>query len=237
MGLPGTRRLDTVSLDEWLALHEVAGRGRELTAALVEGFATRPLDELSAAHAAWWIAAAGGLVAVPLPALRQLALSPPPSSAFRSAMHAMTYGRASKIVATVTGDPPVRHRAVLGAGPLAIAWRHGSTLAGIGITDDTAPAALASDLATAFGLDPAQLNHSACTNWTEHPHIGGSHLVHTPGQLTQHAAALRYADRRARVRYAGADFSGWPNSMEGAVRSGQAAATGLVSSRRAGWAR
>lgn len=87
--------------------------------------------------------------------------------------------------------------------------------------------ALAADLAAAFGLTPDPLTDPAVTGWTHQPHIGGSYLVHAPGQLTGHRPALN-AGHRTRVRFAGADFSSWPNSMEGAIQSGQTAAQVLL---------
>ncbi|WP_084377182.1 flavin monoamine oxidase family protein [Mycolicibacterium novocastrense] len=59
----GIRKLDEVSLADWLAASGASDRALELSDALVGGFATRPITDISAAHAAWWITAANGLLA------------------------------------------------------------------------------------------------------------------------------------------------------------------------------
>lgn len=59
----GIGELDSTTLAAWLSHHGVSAHGLALADALIGGFATRPIDDMSAAHAAWWIAAADGLVA------------------------------------------------------------------------------------------------------------------------------------------------------------------------------
>jgi monoamine oxidase len=280
----GIRDLDDVSLADWLAARGATDGALRLSDALVGGFATRPIAEVSAAQAAWWITASKGLlaalrsgqkyivpggahqiprllaarlgnrvqlgdpvvairahdngvevvtaqdiwiahtviVAVPLPALRRIVIEPSPASSFQSAVDQLSYGRAIKIAASPIESPPASHRSVVGAGPLAIAWRHDKMLAGIA----TAPAsddALVDDLATSFGLDGVQLRGITVTDWTNRPYIGGSYLVYRPGHITELAPWL-HQHHHDLVLMAGADFSGWPNSMEGAVESGLAAA-------------
>lgn len=230
---PASEPLDATSLADWLSSRGVGRPGLQVTEALVGGFATTSTHTLSAAHAAWWIAAAGGLVpafrsghanlvaggahqlpqrlaarlgsavrldtpvttvtehargvevstatgaqweagaavvALPLPALRRLTLDPAPPAEWRTAVESLDYGHATKIAAGVVNAPPVKHRAVLGGDPLAIAWCHGRTVAGIATgpgPHDTAE--LADDLATAFGLHPGDLTDTAVTSWTNHP--------------------------------------------------------------------
>ncbi|WP_170160529.1 flavin monoamine oxidase family protein [Prauserella muralis] len=289
-------RLDGLDLAAWLSERGVTQQGLAVTEALIGGFATVGTHRLSAAHAAWWIAAAGGLlpalrsgheavvaggahlipqrlarslghavrlstpvaaieqhargveattgsgtrwhakaaiVAVPLPALRGLAIEPLPSAAWRAAIGALDYGSATKIVAVAAATPPVRHRAVVGGAPLAIGWRHGRTLAAIASdVRGYEHAELTARLAAAFGLEKSDLAEVRATAWTEQPYIGGSYLACAPGQLTRHGPALAAGDTR-RLRFAGADHSAWPNSMEGAVGSGEAAAEKLVADQGA----
>ncbi|WP_199430904.1 flavin monoamine oxidase family protein [Qaidamihabitans albus] len=289
---PEAAGLDESSLTEWLAARGVGRAGLDVTEAVLGGFATVPADRLSAAHAAWWIAAARGLlaalrsgqerivtggahrlppslagrlrhgvrtgnpvhallehargvevrtaeetwaadaaiVALPVPALRAVELDPAPPAPWRAAVEALRYGSAVKIAAVSTVPPPVTHRAVLGGHPLAVAWRHGRTLAGMGTTG----APTAADLAAAFGLRAGDLAGVVCTDWTREPHIGGSYLACAPGQLTGHVAALAGGDTR-RIRFAGTERGGWPNSMEGAVRSGQAAARQVLGGAYGYW--
>ncbi|GAT07946.1 uncharacterized protein RMCN_1079 [Mycolicibacterium novocastrense] len=83
------------------------------------------------------------------------------------------------------------------------------------------------DLAGAFGVPPGGLTDVTVTDWTHRDYIGGSYLVYRSGQIEQFAPVLRLAATNL-VRFAGSDFSSWPNSMEGAVRSGHDAADALL---------
>ncbi|WP_024873817.1 flavin monoamine oxidase family protein [Saccharomonospora piscinae] len=288
---PAGSRLDMVSLADWLHFHGVTPRGLQVTEALVGGFATTHTRTLSAAHAARWIAVAGGLVpalrsghanvvvggayqiaerlaerlgaairvdtqatavaehtrgvevttrsgarwqaaaavvAVPLPALRKLTLEPVPPLSWRTAVDALGYGQATKIAAVTRTAPTVVHRVVLGGRTLAVAWRQGQQVAGLATGAGPHPTTdLTEDLAAAFGLIPGDFSDTVVTNWTTRPHLGGSYLTYRPGQLALHGPALRAVGTR-RVRYAGADHSRWPNSMEGAVHTGHVAADALL---------
>ncbi|OQO94787.1 hypothetical protein B1813_01480 [Saccharomonospora piscinae] len=288
---PVGARLDTVSLADWMRGHGVTPRGLQVTEALVGGFATTHTHSLSAAHAARWIAVAGGLVpalrsghanvvaggaylipqrlaerlgavirvntqvtglaehgrgvevttrsgarwqaaaavvAVPVPALRTLRLEPVPPPSWRTAVDALGYGQATKVAAVAATAPPAEHRVVLGGSALAIAWRQGRHFAGLATGPGFEPTTdLTEDLAAAFGLTTGDFSAAVVTNWTSRPHIGGSYLTYRPGQLAVHGPGLRAAGTR-RVRYAGADHSRWPNSMEGAVHTGHVAAAALL---------
>lgn len=285
---PAAAELDAVSLADWLTLHRVAEPGLQVVDAIIGGFATRPITDVSAAHAGWWISAAGGLlaalrsgqhsiviggahqipqrlaarlaprihldspvtviaendrgvevhtaqqtwaadaviVAVPVPALRNLVVDPPLAAPLHTALAHLAYGRAVKIAATATVTPSVRHHVVAGGQQLVIAWRYGDTLSGIASSDSTTDE-LVEDLAAAFELTAGQLGPVAVTDWNREPYVGGSYLIYRPNQLTNHAGALR-ANYRPRIRFAGADFSTWPNSMEGAVQSGRTTAADLL---------
>ena len=98
-------------------------------------------------------------------------------------------------------------------------------MAGISTTD-RAVAELLGDLATSFDIEPAQLHQVSLTDWTQRPYVGGSYLIYRPGQMAGHAPALHRPHYR-RLHFAGSDFSSWSNSMEGAVRSGHAAAAAV----------
>ncbi|MCH9735593.1 MAG: FAD-dependent oxidoreductase [Actinomycetia bacterium] len=285
---PGISELDSTTLAAWLSHHGVSPHGLALADALIGGFATRPIDDMSAAHAAWWMAAAGGLiaaarsgqqyivpggayqipqrltsrlgdrvqreapvrsistadggveiaanadiwrakatiVAVPLPSLPRIVFEPPLAATLHSLSRQLSYGNAVKIAATATVAPPERHRSVVGGHPLAIAWRRGRALAGIATGSVTADE-LINDLASAFGVPADSLTGVGITDWTHRDYIGGSYLVYRPGQIQRLAPVLRRATTDL-VRFAGSDFSFWPNSMEGAVRSGRDAADALL---------
>ncbi|MGV0788451.1 NAD(P)/FAD-dependent oxidoreductase [Mycolicibacterium sp. XJ2] len=284
----GITELDSASLGVWLSRQGVTHGGLELADALIGGFATRSIFELSAAHAACWIGAANGLVAalrsgqqyvveggahqiprrlaerladridttspvrsvqtydggvkvsgaksiwharavviaVPLPAFSRIEFVPALPAELRTAATELSYGTATKVTATAAVLPPVRHRSVVGGRPLSVAWRRGRSLAGIATREATADE-LVTDLARIFGVDRAELEDVAVTDWARRDYIGGSYLVYRPGEIRRLAPALRLpVDRR--LRFAGSDFSRWPNSMEGAVRSGLDVADGLL---------
>ncbi|PRX45442.1 monoamine oxidase [Prauserella shujinwangii] len=278
---PAAARLDGCDMAGWLTAHGVGPGGLAVAEAVLGGFATVPIRDLSAAHVAWWIAASGGLLAavrsgqdqvitggayqlprrlagglrhpvrldcpvtdvvehsrgvevraegevwaataaivtVPPPALRRLTIEPGPPADWSGAVRGLGFGRAVKIAAVASVPPPVPYRSVLGGGPLRIAWRRGRVLAGIA----TGGAATAEDLAGSFGLHVTDLAAVVTTDWTGERAIGGSYLACRPGDLVHRLPALRAASTR-RIRFAGAEHSAFPNSMEGAVRSGQAAA-------------
>lgn len=284
----GIADLDYSSLADWLSGQGVTRSGLDLADALIGGFATRSIAEMSAAHAAWWIASADGLVAalrsgqqfvvsggahqiphrlaqrladridcsnpvaavrvraggvnviarknnwharvvvvaVPLPSLHQIEFEPALPWKLQAAAAELSYGTAIKVTATTTVRSPVRHRSVVGDRPLAVAWRRGRALSGIA-TSHATPEEVTADLAGAFEIPAAALRDVAVTDWTHRDHIGGSYLVFRPGEIGTFASVLRQpiSDR---IQFAGCDFSKWPNSMEGAVRSGRAAADAFV---------
>lgn len=74
-----------------------------------------------------------------------------------------------------------------------------------------------SDLARGFGV-PLHVGAERA-DWTETTASGGSYIVFAPGQLARFGPQLRRP--HGRVFFAGAERSSWPNSMEGALESGE----------------
>ncbi|MGP4025812.1 FAD-dependent oxidoreductase [Actinomadura sp. 3N407] len=143
------------------------------------------------------VRAKAAVLAIPLPALRRIAITPPLPEPLTAAMNDLRFGTATKISARVASGRPIRPRAVVGGSPLGIAWRTGQVISGI----------------------TAETGH----DWTTDPWSGGSYIAFGPGRLTRHGAALRTP--HGRLAFAAAERSSWPNSIEGALESGHTAAT------------
>lgn len=162
------------------------------------------------------------VLAVPLPALRRIRISPPLPDALTAALTEVKFGAAAKISALVEPGHPIRARAAIGGAPLGIAWRTGPVIAGIARGGGHDHRALLDDLLTVFDLAPEAVGASVSHDWSRDPWAGGSYITFAPGQLTRHAPALNRP--HGRVAFAAAERSSWPNSIEGALESGEAAA-------------
>lgn len=57
-----TPELDRISFDEWLRACGASGKPRALLVTLLEGFASKPADQISLLQVAWWARRAGGVV-------------------------------------------------------------------------------------------------------------------------------------------------------------------------------
>ncbi len=82
--------------------------------------------------------------------------------------------------------------------------------------------ALLDDLLTVFDIPPGAVQTSVSHDWSGDLWAGGSYIAFAPGQLTRHGPALHQS--HGRVAFAAAERSSWPNSIEGALESGHAAA-------------
>ena len=167
------------------------------------------------------VEANAAVVAVPLPVLGDIAFEPALRPDHQRAVAELRFGGASKVVAHASARPG-RWRTVFGGRYLKTAWRIGSTLAGEaphasdGVPSDQE---LTEELAAAFELTPTQLADSEVVNWTTQPHVRGTYIAYAPGQLTAHGPALDHGE--APVWFAASERSSWPDSMEGAVESGE----------------
>lgn len=168
------------------------------------------------------------IVAVPLPALPQIGFEPPLQTAHRQALESRRFGAASKVIATTSVRGP-RWRSVFGGQHIKSAWRIGDVLTGIAPHLDGVPASrdLTDELAAAFDIPVDALDAATVINWADQPYVGGTYVAYRPGQLTEHAPSLDHGT--GPVWFASAERSTWPDSMEGAVESGEQVASVVMS--------
>lgn len=163
------------------------------------------------------------IVAVPVPQVAHIELVPPLPPAQRD-LADLHLGAGIKVVALLPAGHPVRHSAVIGGDVLWGAWRRGARVTGFvppdgaGLSDQE----LIADLAAAFGARPEELRSVTVLRWAEQDHVLGCDATFAPGQVCRLAPHLARPHRL--LRFAGAERSGWPDNMEGAVRSGERAA-------------
>jgi monoamine oxidase len=94
-----------------------------------------------------------------------------------------------------------------------------------GLSDEARRSAVLGSLARYFGSRAAKPTHYVDMVWAREEYSGGAYgSFNPPGVLTSLGAAV--ARPVGNIHFAGADYSAeWPGYMEGAIRSGQAAAT------------
>lgn len=162
------------------------------------------------------------IIAIPPPAVQQLTFTPSLNGAQQALVDDLQFGQAAKIVAVPSATPRGRHQAAVGGAPLSIAWHTDDhCLVGIAYGEQADPAeqALVTDLADIFRLSFQDIEAHHVVDWTQERFTGGgSYVAFTPGQLSRHGPHLNQP--HGPVRFAGAERSSWPNSMEGAVESG-----------------
>lgn len=278
---PSSGELDSRSVGEWLSGAGICGRASVFTRALIEGFATVPLESLSLLHLLWWIRRGGiagatrwrvgggaqrladglaeqlrepvllrapvraveqsksgvsvhtegrefrarrAIIAIPLPVLRHVHFEPALPARVQATSE-LGFGRSSSVVIVTRGlsrwDTP---GAAVGDAPVGLAWRRGRTIKGL-VPPGSMERAGAS-LARTFGVsEHRRVEHSV--DWTADPQSGGTYLAPAPGELSTHGAALGL--EHGRIYFAGSERSSWPDSMEGALESGERAAADLLS--------
>ncbi|MDA0167618.1 FAD-dependent oxidoreductase [Solirubrobacter taibaiensis] len=153
----------------------------------------------------------------------------PPLPAALARLDELRSGPGIKVFGTLPDGHRPSHRIALGGPLVKGAWLLGQRVTGYVPPTVEAPddAALVTELASAFGLRPEQLRGSAVFRWSGQPAAGGCDIGFRPGQLTRHGATLSAS--HGLVEFAGVERSSWPNNMEGAVESGQAAAARVLS--------
>lgn len=216
VGADGTYRLVEALHRE---LDSVVRTGSPVSAVTAHGD-----DHVTVSSSTGEVEARAVVMAVPAPALRDIKFTPPLKARHGEAVRQTRFGAAAKVVALATMTPS-RWRAVVGGEHLKVAWRIGDRLAGMAphLTDVPPPDhVLVEELAEAFDLTPHQLVDPQIVDWAAQPWIGGTYVAYAPGQLTRHAPAL--GPGVAPLWFAAAERSSWPNSMEGAVESGEATA-------------
>lgn len=98
-----------------------------------------------------------------------------------------------------------------------------------GVTDAQRRAAVLANLTRFFGPEAARPASYFDLVWAADPYSGGAYgSFNPPGVITSLGAAIA-ASAVDNIRFAGADYSPeWPGYMEGAIRSGEAAAAAVI---------
>ncbi|MGH3041953.1 MAG: flavin monoamine oxidase family protein, partial [Gaiellaceae bacterium] len=163
--------------------------------------------------------ARAAIVAVPIPTLGRIRFEPPLPESQADWVAAVRYGHLTKLGAAAISEVPERHRSVVGGEPIFWSARMESELVGYGLRParGRAPDELLAQLAASFGLRPDEIRGEA-VDWSDEPFTGGSYIAFAPGQITRLGEGL--AQAHGLVRFAGAERSTKPQSMEGALESG-----------------
>lgn len=130
----------------------------------------------------------------------------------------------TKVIALLPPNREPTQRLTIGKRCLWTAWRAGRRVTGFSPPPESElPAAqLAADLAGCFGVSAGELDSTVIHKWSGQGPIPGCDVAFAPSQLTEHGPYLR--DAHGLVGFAGVERSSWPNSMEGALESGERAA-------------
>lgn len=159
------------------------------------------------------------VVAVPLPALRRIAFQPELPADYRAAAEGLSFGQAKSTVVVSSSDlPRATPVATLGGGGPGLSWRRGCAIKALLIHDGVQ--ARAEDLAALYRVSPDFLSESV--DWSADPLFGGTYLAACPGELSALGSGLGLGS--GPVVLAASERSSWPNSMEGALESGDRAA-------------
>lgn len=271
--------LDSRSVAEWLSNIGVAGRALTFARALLEGFATVPVERLSLLHLLWWTRRGGllgaarwrvgggaqrlagalaaslrepilldtdveaieqsrsevsihargrehrarrAIVAVPLPALTRIRFEPQLPELARAASM-MPFGQATSLL-TVTSE---RRRcgapsAALGGGELGLAWRRGQAIKTLALRGREGEAE--ASLVREFGV-PEGDRVERSVEWSQDPLVGHTSPRRPAGSP---ATAGVFGSHTNRVHFAAAERSSWPDSMEGALESGERTPTEVL---------
>ncbi|HEY7595523.1 MAG TPA: FAD-dependent oxidoreductase [Actinophytocola sp.] len=166
--------------------------------------------------------AAQAVVAVPVHLLATVGFEPALPEG-RQALSALHVGAGVKAVARLPEGHRVGHASVVGGDALWVAWRRGDRVTGFVPGHAEAPdEVLLADLAGAFGTSADRLRSAQVFRWADQEHVLGCDVAFAPGEVCR--LGPRLAEPHGLIRFAGAERSGWPNNMEGAVRSGLRAA-------------
>lgn len=85
--------------------------------------------------------------------------------------------------------------------------------------------AVADDLRTMYGLEESPIG-AFSRAWSNEPRYGGSYATYGPGQVSAHWLVLRQPC--GPIRLAGEHVAAWTGYLEGAVESGERAATEII---------
>lgn len=186
-----------------------------------------------------------GLIALPFPALRRVALTPALPPGLASAVQRLPYSEIVMVTLCVQrpyweadGLPPAMYidgplQRVTSAGgqqgglPTIACWLRGASAIRAAALDDAALMAWAmAELARLRPATAGTLAPGAVTRWDRSSPIGGAYHYLAPGQMAAHFAAMRQP--WGRVRFAGEHLADMQQGMEGACEAAERAALQLL---------
>jgi monoamine oxidase len=187
------------------------------------------------------------ILALPFPALRNIALSPAPTGAQKAAIEALPYTQITQLhlapqtrfwesdgwpAAMWTDGPlervfPVKDRtdgSVVGFN----AWINGWRAAEIAMKDEAALETLAqTEFARLRPASAGKLRLLKAVRWTRESYAGGAYMHWAPGQIADWADEM--AAPIGRIHFAGEHLSSLHTGMEGAMEAGHRAALDIMS--------
>lgn len=165
------------------------------------------------------------VVCVPLPTLDAIVFEPSLPDELQQLIKGINFGTATVVGAGAHEPLGVTHQAMLGGAVLSGGWRRGQSTVKAGVraemvnrTDDAI-----AEMANVFEM-PDYESHAV--DWDAEPFTGGSYLAPEPEQLTRYGSYL--GQSHGNVHFAAAERSSRPDSMEGAVESGENVASELL---------
>lgn len=172
------------------------------------------------------------VLAVPLPALARIEVTPPLPEALAAATTELAYGQVAKVLVQHAARPWVDDGAsgnVVADVGVAECWDGTDAQGGaagivvhlVPAADDPVASAVALD-ADALAADPDDVEATVVLPWYDEPESGGTYEAYAPGQVTRFWRAVR--EPVGRLHLAGEHTDAWATYMEGAVRSGVRAA-------------
>jgi monoamine oxidase len=186
-----------------------------------------------------------GLIALPFPALRRVALVPALPPGLAQAVQRLPYSEIVMVTLTVQrpyweadGLPPAMYidgplQRVTSAGgqqgglPTIACWLRGaSAIRAAGMDDAGLMAWAIAELARLRPATAGALAPGAVTRWDRSSRIGGAYHYLAPGQMATHFAAMRQP--WGRVRFAGEHLADMQQGMEGACEAAERAALQLL---------
>lgn len=168
------------------------------------------------------------VLAVPAPILDVLEFAPQLPEPLRDTNGALRFGQAGKVAAVVKSRGILRTTGFIGGSVVRQGWRAGDVL--YGHTDPDAAAAdlpsLIQDLCDGFHVNSRDVEHAELVAWAQDPFCRGTYGHFLPGRFDRFRRSLPHSV--GRVYLAGSERSTRPGFMEGAVESGETAATAIL---------
>lgn len=168
------------------------------------------------------------VLAVPAPVVDTFEFAPQLPDFIRDANNAVRFGRATKVAAVVKGHGVFRTTGFVGGSAVRQGWRAGGVLYGLADPGIAAAdsATLIEDLCDGFGVDSQDVTHAELVSWAQDSFSRGTYGHFLPGRFNYFRQSLPHF--AGRLYLAGSERSTNPGFMEGAVQSGDAAASAIL---------